>query len=210
MSAAPGRGLSVVAPEALAVYPLRRGETLHGLTYFSLRHHALLGSGLVSRWRHEHWGAALMLWAASIGSQDPAGTLPDDDRDLAHLAQYGRDVEAWRVVRPGALWGWRRVMVLDQDGGESGVRLAHPSMTLVVEEMMQAVERRGAQTSDALARKNFGRLRKKIEQEIGTAASAAAVRAVEAWLTQRGRRRDGASVAEAVRAGVVAQAERGG
>lgn len=200
----PPARMVLVGRGALAVYPLRRGETLHGLTYFSLFHHALGGSGLFTRYRHEHWGAALALWVECIGSQDPAGTLPDDDRDLAALARFGRDVEAWLAVREGALHGWARVMVLDDDGAEWGVRLAHPTMTRVVEQMTQAVERRGAQSADAVARKNFGRLRKKIEEETGRPASAAAVRAVELWLMERGLRRDGRSVAAAVRDGVLA------
>jgi hypothetical protein len=191
------------AVDPVAVYPLRRGEQLMGLQYFALHHHRLLGSRWLSRTRQEHWGAALVLWARSVGSQDPAGTLPDDDDELARLAEYGRDVAAWRAVREGALWGWVRVMVLDADGAECGLRLAHPVMTSVVERLVGEAERAASRTGDALMRQNFGRLRRALSAELGREAQAAEVRAMELWLLERGERRSRAAVAQALREGAL-------
>lgn len=49
--------------------------------------------------------AGVLLWAASW-HQIPAGSLPTDDRLLAHLAGFGRDVPGWQQARPGAMRGW--------------------------------------------------------------------------------------------------------
>lgn len=55
--------------------------------------------------------AALHLWMTAW-HQLPAASLPDDDRLLARYAGYGRAVDAWLAVRPGALRGF----VLCSDG----------------------------------------------------------------------------------------------
>jgi len=49
--------------------------------------------------------AALRLWWAAW-HQEPAGSLPDNDRLLADLAGYGVAVSAWTKVRPNAMRGW--------------------------------------------------------------------------------------------------------
>ena len=38
--------------------------------------------------------------------QMPAGSLPDDDIELARLADFGRDLKGWRKIKPMALHGW--------------------------------------------------------------------------------------------------------
>lgn len=43
-------------------------------------------------------------WAAWNGT--PAASLPDDDLILARLADFGRDVKAWRKIRDEALHGF--------------------------------------------------------------------------------------------------------
>lgn len=60
--------------------------------------------------------AAVLLWCASW-HQQPAASLPNDDRVLANLAGFGRVVKEWMKVRDGALRGWE----LCEDG-----RLYHP------------------------------------------------------------------------------------
>lgn len=55
--------------------------------------------------------AGVMLWCASW-HQVPAGSVPDDDIELANLAGYGRFVKEWRKIRPQALQGF----VLCADG----------------------------------------------------------------------------------------------
>ena len=49
--------------------------------------------------------AAVLLWCASW-HQVPAASVPTDDRVLARLAGYGRDVSAWLEVREDALRGF--------------------------------------------------------------------------------------------------------
>ena len=68
---------------------------------------------------------AVMLWCASW-HQVPAASLPDDDRVLANLAGFGRDIAGWQVVRAGALRGF----VMAQDG-----RWYHP---VVAEKALEA------------------------------------------------------------------------
>ena len=49
--------------------------------------------------------AAVLLWCAAW-HQVPAGSVPNDDRLLAHLAGYGRDLRGWRRVKDDALHGF--------------------------------------------------------------------------------------------------------
>lgn len=53
----------------------------------------------------EAFRAGVLLWCAAW-HQVPAGSLPDDDVELANLAGYGRVVKEWRKVRDGALTGF--------------------------------------------------------------------------------------------------------
>ena len=48
---------------------------------------------------------AMMLWFASW-HRVPAASLPNDDRQLCHLAGIGRDLSTWKQVKEGALYGW--------------------------------------------------------------------------------------------------------
>jgi hypothetical protein len=51
--------------------------------------------------------AALRLWCKSW-HQEPAGSLPMNDRLLANLAGYGEAVMAWMKVKDHAMLGWTR------------------------------------------------------------------------------------------------------
>jgi len=62
------------------------------------------------------WRAGVTLWLRSW-HQMPAASLPDDDVQLARLAELGRDVKAWKKLREQALHGWIKC----EDG-----RLYHP------------------------------------------------------------------------------------
>jgi hypothetical protein len=76
--------------------------------------------------------AAVLLWCASW-HQVPAASLPKDDRLLANLAGYGRDMKGWAEVRDEALRGF----VTCTDG-----RLYHP---VVAEKALEAHEQREKQ-----------------------------------------------------------------
>ena len=79
-------------------------------------------------------GTAVMLWTESL-AEDPAGTLPDCDLELASLARFAT-IADWLEVKDGVLYGWERVEVEDAATGEVETRLGHPGFILgVVEEM---------------------------------------------------------------------------
>jgi hypothetical protein len=76
--------------------------------------------------------AACLLWCASW-HQVPAASLPTDDRLLANLAGYGRDMKGWSEVRDEALHGF----IECSDG-----RLYHP---VVAEKALEADDQRKKQ-----------------------------------------------------------------
>ncbi|MGY0570669.1 DUF1376 domain-containing protein [Bradyrhizobium sp. RDM12] len=80
----------------------------------------------------EAFRAAVLLWCAAW-HQIPAASIPTDDRILAKLAGYGRDVESWAKVRDDALHGF----VECSDG-----RLYHP---VVAEKALEANDQRQKQ-----------------------------------------------------------------
>jgi hypothetical protein len=77
------------------------------------------------------WRAGFILWLKSW-DEVPAGSLPNDDRELCALAELGRDLRDWRKVKKWALHGW----LLCDDG-----RLYHP---IVAEIALEAWERKQA------------------------------------------------------------------
>lgn len=86
----------------------------------------------------EGFRAAVLGWCAAW-HQVPAGSLPDDDRLLARLLGFGRDVSGFLAVRDGALRGY----VKCSDG-----RLYHP---VVCEKAMEASARKRKQRERAMA-----------------------------------------------------------
>ena len=53
------------------------------------------------------WRAGVTLWMRAW-HQVPAGSLPDDDAALCHLAGLGRDLKTWKRIRPIALHGFTK------------------------------------------------------------------------------------------------------
>lgn len=128
------------------IWPLRRGETLSNHDWFPLHTHRLLGSDFVSLsimdGRRADIGTALMLWSESF-RQDPAGTLPADDRLLAGLARFA-DIGEWMACRDNVLRGWKIVDVEDDDGLMQR-RLGHVSfMMKIVDDMYKRKRGRDA------------------------------------------------------------------
>ncbi len=112
----------------MGAYPLRFGQTLASNEWIEFHIHKFLTSrfkayclrdGEVGRAR---MGTALILWAECY-RQDPAGSLPDDDVELAQLAGYGADVAAWAAVRGAVLHGWMTCLCEDEAEGQH--RLGH-------------------------------------------------------------------------------------
>lgn len=105
----------------LWTYPLQRGEKLVTNDWVEWHFHSFLDSAFLAQMlfqdRRDVIGTAVILWSASY-RQDPAGTLPDDDVQLAHLAGFGVDLARWRVMRDLVLWGWTRCEVTDPEEAE--------------------------------------------------------------------------------------------
>ena len=104
-------------PDTAAPAPLSPPDCdLRGYDFMPLFGHRLFCGRLYTHCTDAEFRAALRLWW-SAWNQVPAGSLPMDDRALATLADFGRDVRAWRRVRARALDGF----VACSDG-----RLYHP------------------------------------------------------------------------------------
>lgn len=65
----------------------------------------LFGSEFHALASDAEWRAGMTLWLKSY-HQVPGASIPDDDVALARLAEFGRDVKAWRRVKSAALRGW--------------------------------------------------------------------------------------------------------
>ncbi len=100
---------------------------LRGLPFMPLHTERLLDSDMMALSTGEEFKTALRLWCKSW-NQEPAASLPDDDRILAHLA--GKELPAWRKVKDMALRGF----VKCADG-----RLYHP---VIAQEAINAMQRR--------------------------------------------------------------------
>ena len=82
----------------------------------------LRDSSFATKASGEEFHAAVLLWCA-CWHQVPAGSLPDDDQELASLAGLGRVVAEWMKIKAGAMRGW----ILCSDG-----RHYHPYIAEVV------------------------------------------------------------------------------
>lgn len=98
----------------------------------------------------DEFRAAVMLWCAAW-HQVPAASLPDDDRMLARLAGYGRDIDGWLAVKSEAL----RNFVRCDDG-----RLYHP---LIAEKAVDSWEKK-QRFQERLAAAREAKKRKAAEQ----------------------------------------------
>lgn len=99
----------------------------------------LRDSAIVDEISGDEFRAAILLWCASW-HQVPAGSLPNDPKQLSKFAGYGRVVTEWGKVAEGALYGW----VECSDG-----RLYHP---VVAEKAIEAWEKKAEFTTRAASR----------------------------------------------------------
>jgi hypothetical protein len=95
----------------------------------------------------EAFRATMFLWCA-CWHQVPAASLPNDDRILAKLAGYGRDVDSWTRVRDEALHGF----VECSDG-----RLYHPVMAAKALEADDQRKRQKERTQKATEARRGGK-----------------------------------------------------
>lgn len=150
----------------LEVWPLKRGETLSNHDWFAFYGHRFLGSeflgAAVLEGRRADIGTALILWCEAM-RQDPAGTLPESDIQLAGLARFSSLAE-WRAVKEGVMHGWVPVQVEDEASGSMITRLGHGMLQGVVCDMFKRKQGRdAARESGALAVKKT-RIRVKLEE----------------------------------------------
>lgn len=112
--------------------------------------------------------AGVMLWCASW-HQVPAGSIPDDDIELANLAGYGRFVKEWKKERAQALQGFVRC----SDG-----RLYH-----------QTVCKKAAQAWESKLRHHYDRardrLRKANKARVAAGQAELPELSFEVWNSQR-------------------------
>lgn len=83
----------------------------------------------------------VMMWGEAFKAV-PAGSLQDDDDELAEAAGYGMDVDAFLAVKPEIMAPW----VLCSDG-----RWYHPTVCEVVLDAWAAKQRRAAKIDRRLA-----------------------------------------------------------
>lgn len=171
------------------VYPLRHGDRLPNFDWMPLYGDRLLSSRFVARaiqaGRRQDIGTALMLWCAAM-KQNPAGTLPDDDVELAHLAGFGADLDGWRESRAGlALYGWRPVHIDDAPAG-AVARLGHVLLAEIAEGQFR--RKRGRERSREVAQIGMAksRIRSKLREikHARLADNGEAVERIADWLRE--------------------------
>lgn len=99
--------------------PVPVGCDLRDFVFMPLDVQTLRDSAFSKRTSGDEFRAGVMLWCAAW-HQVPAGSLPDDDRELSALAGYGFVMKEWRKVKLGAL----AKFVKCSDG-----RLYHPEIS---------------------------------------------------------------------------------
>jgi Protein of unknown function (DUF1376) len=125
---------------------------LRDFSYMPLDVVRVRDSELVVTSTGEAFRAAVLLWCAAW-HQVPASSLPNDDRLLANLAGFGRDLDAWREVKSSALHGFEQC----SDG-----RLYHPVIAEKALEAAEAKKKQRDRTAAATeARRNTSRKTKR-------------------------------------------------
>jgi Protein of unknown function (DUF1376) len=114
---------------------------LRDFPYMPLDVVRLRDSNLAGLSNGEAFRAAVLLWCAAW-HQIPAASLPNDDRMLARLAGFGRDLDAWRAVKDEALWHFEECY---------DNRLYHPVIAEKAIEAWTLKQKRREQTAAALA-----------------------------------------------------------
>ncbi len=117
---------------------------LRGMPYMPLDIIRLFDSDFYALSNGDEFKAGLSLWCKAF-LQSPAGSLPNDDRLLAHLSGAGR---GWNKVKGMAMRGW----ILCNDN-----RLYHPTVAEKVMEAWAARQERRARTEAARAARQKAR-----------------------------------------------------
>lgn len=119
--------------------PVPADADLRDFAFMPLDVVRLTDSDLTAISTGDEFKASVLLWCKAW-HQVPASSLPNDDRMLAHLAGYGRDIKGWKKVKDAAVRGF----VLCDDG-----RLYHPVIAEKVIEAIEAKRKRRERTAAA-------------------------------------------------------------
>lgn len=95
----------MTTPAPLPPPPVPPDVDLRGFPFMPLDVQRLRDSDFAIASSAEGFRAGVLLWCAAW-HQVPAASLPSDDRLLANLAGFGRDVAGWQLVREEALRGF--------------------------------------------------------------------------------------------------------
>ncbi|SDX90019.1 hypothetical protein SAMN05444336_112104 [Albimonas donghaensis] len=186
------------------LYPVAIGTRLKA-DWIPLHHERLLGSRFAATVDPAAGFYGMMLWARAA-VQDPAGTLPTDDVELAFLAGFGRDLAGWEAVRGGALYGWEPMICLPPDEGatidDGVVRLGHPFLVKVIAQTLQRLSDSRASSQRGSERALRSRLKRIMREKCGAHAGLTErddyVSAVMAFLHERDLRWRADNVARAM------------
>ena len=85
--------------------PIPENVDLRGMPFVPMHIERLLTSDFDAICSDAEWRAGVTLWCRAW-QQVPAGSLPDDDRVLARLAGYGKNLRGWRKVKTNSLRGF--------------------------------------------------------------------------------------------------------
>ena len=158
-----------IEPPPLPAPPVPPGTNVHRFHYMELDVRRLRDSRAAMVLSGDEFRAWFLLICASW-HQVPAGSLPDNEYELAGLSGHGRDLKTWREIAKGALYGWKKF----SDG-----RYYHP----VVNEKVQEALRRIAKLEFEAERKRVYRENKDREKRGEEALPAPSL---ESWLAARG------------------------
>ena len=120
--------------------PVEKHVNLRDFPYLPIDVVKLRGSKLALGASPPRAFRAWILLCCAAWHQQPAGSLPDDDVELSHLANFGADLRGWKRVREGALYGWH----VCSDG-----RLYHEVLAERVNAAWSTKRRQRARTSAA-------------------------------------------------------------
>lgn len=190
-------------------YPIPIGADFE-LEWYTIHITPLMRSSLWRRADHQAIGVSLMMWTAAM-REDPIGTLPDDDVELAAITGFGRDVAGWREVRArGVLDKWEPRFCARVGGQPETVRLAHPFLTSVALDAFKRMEKQAAERRRAAERAHMSRIKAHMKDggaHAGMVNRPDIVAAVIECLSARDMPANAANVFEAMQA--VSMAETG-
>lgn len=144
--------LRAVADAELPVYPISRDVRLTTHYFIAFHHDRWLASRFRAIAKPAVRAFALDLWCLAQ-KQNPVGTLPTDDRELAFLLHL--DLAEWKAVKqedPSPLYGWERYRT------EGGVRFGHRVVIEILEDAIHQRERKAEAAEADKVRQRLARL----------------------------------------------------